>query len=413
MRLRVPIQHNNGVPLVVRGFSKSITTVDWASRYGLRLEVEYEDGGWIIGAADVGFSKSVSGWQFGYGAFFPMDKRPIKAVTVVAEFHGGANGGAETSVGWMGLALFPMAEYACKCSDGYYAQPNYLANPGSRRYTSFEYCQDNSHSPDSGCVHCGRCKAGSICGAGLLSACPPGRFSYSGQLTCTECRSGAVCVGGQITPCLPGYYAAAAEGGSDQSIMTECLACPPGFSCLSGVRSPCPAGTWYPGLPEAPSYATGGVNRLYGIGGDTVVDLGEALIRNYEVGACIPCPPGRFSQNPQSSSCDACPAGRSSNHMRDHCIDCPTGESAAEGTYPCSSCGPGFFSEGDGSSATAAAAGETGAVAVVTGAWAGVSSLPGCTACEVGKYVNTTGAAVCLQCPEGQSTGSKGLAECA
>jgi hypothetical protein len=402
MRLNVPISHNNGVPLVMRGFSKADTTVDWSTRHGLRLEVEYEDGGWIISAADVGYSHSVSGWQFGYGAFFPMDARPIKAVTVVAEFRGGANGGAATSVDWMGLALFPMAEYACKCSDGFFVEPNYLANPGSRRYRSFEHCEAAKHSEESGCAHCGRCKAGNICGGGLLSQCPPGRFSYSGQLTCTECHSGAVCNNGLITPCLPGYYAAAASGAMDRRRMTLSLECPPGFSCLHGVKTPCPAGTWFPGITEAEKWASGSVTRLYGIGGNGVANLGEALIRNYEVGACIPCPPGRLSQSPQSSSCDACPAGRTSNHMRDHCIDCPTGESVAEGAFPCSSCAPGFFSEGGGSSATAAAAGQDG----------GNSSVPGCTACAVGEYADGHGAAACLQCPAGKSNSAAGLAGC-
>ncbi len=86
-------------------------------------------------------------------------------------------------------------------------------------------------------------KAGSYCleGATKLSPCPDGKTTRGSGATsvnnCTACEGGSMCRAGVKTACWAGTYSS--EGSS------SCYPCPQGFYCTAGSKAPiaCPANT--------------------------------------------------------------------------------------------------------------------------------------------------------------------------
>ena len=59
---------------------------------------------------------------------------------------------------------------------------------------------------------------------------------------------------------------------------------------------------------------------------------------------CIPCDPGYFANETNSTACHPCPAGKTSKLGEATCFDCAAGEFVQRGAYPCASCPAGTWS---------------------------------------------------------------------
>jgi hypothetical protein len=202
---------------------------------------------------------------------------------------------------------------------------------------------------------CSACASGTYqgqTGSTVCLKCPPGKYSYAGQMACmgTICPAGKYGPEGQASPqnatcldCASGSYSATAG-------QQFCY----GFAA-TGVGWSCPSGTWGPG-------------------GQTSSD--KAICSG------TPCPAGTFGPVGQTSpvltSCSACVAGTFSG-----ALGVSTCESTSYGvcSYPCA---PGQY-------------GTAGLTGITSQYECGFL----CKFCDAGKYTNLTGQSVCQTCHQG------------
>ena len=120
-------------------------------------------------------------------------------------------------------------------------------------------------------------------------------FSFGGASECIPCKDGWVCEDGMALPILDNslYIETCST-----EICPEPLPCPTGAACMFGIKEDC----------------------LPGTSGN-----GEK---------CAFCPPGRYSDEVNSSECKCCPQGFESSHKKESCIPCAFNELS----YGCRQC---------------------------------------------------------------------------
>ena len=270
-------------PVVLRGWSKTNNSGgNW------KMTFDLHDGDTWSSQLSVPFSAGDDEWAYAAKTWRPdtPDLRNVR-VALHAPCAALTHTGGPTQFAFVGAFFDP--KLSCKCDTKYY-----LKNANGNR----EKCQ--------------YCPAASYCVDSVRYRCPEGEMSFGGSTACEPCRKGYVCENGIGVVC---------EGTSDFSdniaVDGHCdTACPAGFECRAGVATGCALGKYAPENRVVPDH----------------------------MHDCIPCDPGYFANETNSTACHPCPAGKTSKLGEATCFDCAAGEFVQRGAYPCASCPAGTWS---------------------------------------------------------------------
>ncbi|XP_044928344.1 SCO-spondin isoform X2 [Mustela putorius furo] len=291
---------------------------------------------------------------------------------------------------------------ACQvCPRSFYCKEAGLQAPSGQCPAGY-YC-DSSAGPIQD-FHLYPCPQGYFCPLGTavatLHRCPVGTYgSRRGLRSITECQlcpAGKFCaLAGLMAPtgdCAAGHWCKGGATSKDPTDGTQGLLCPAGHYCLEGAPVPtqCPPGTWSEEgnrTPEGCQDCSGG--RLCSGGhlpiwlapcypgmsctsGTVTTTPVEGLSRRscpsghfcpLEMADPSLCPPGSYASGTHTAKCYICPSGH-------YCVPglspqlCPRGFYCPEGTgLNWQPCPPGTY-----------------------GPVLGLSSLPGCQACDGGRF---------------------------
>ena len=252
------------------------------------MTFDLHDGDTWASQLSVPFSAGDDEWAYAAKTWRPdtPDLRNVR-VALHAPCAALTHTGGPTQFAFVGAFFDP--KLSCKCDTKYY-----LKNANGNR----EKCQ--------------YCPAASYCVDSVRYRCPEGEMSFGGSTACEPCRKGYVCENGIGVVC---------EGTSDFSdniaVDGHCdTACPAGFECRAGVATGCAPGKYAPESRVVPDH----------------------------MHDCIPCDPGYFANETNSTACHPCPAGKTSKLGEAACFDCAAGEFVQRGAYPCASCPAGTWS---------------------------------------------------------------------
>jgi hypothetical protein len=120
---------------------------------------------------------------------------------------------------------------------------------------------------------------------------------------------------------------------------------------------------------------------------------------------CVECGEGHFSWRVNSSKCDQCPAGSTSNNEHTTCVPCVAGTFGNNDGGGCKRCPEGEFTNSARKvkcevcpAGTTSNSANTECVDCPIGRFSH-SKNEGCFDCDVGKYSNTRGSEYCQECP--------------
>ncbi|MCB9168693.1 MAG: T9SS type A sorting domain-containing protein [Flavobacteriales bacterium] len=222
--------------------------------------------------------------------------------------------------------------------------------------------------------------------------------------------------------CDPGYYQQTTLIGAN-TVITGCTECPAGTYCPDGIQSiPCPAGRYsdQPGQSACALCAAGTFNPTLGA---TSCQACQAGYFNATPGAvlCQPCDAGSFSASSGATSCQLCPPGAYSDVVgASSCQLCTAGTfNPVPGATECFDCPAGTFGDLPGQTECQDCAegsfnpnpGASACQLCPPGAFSNVTGAVACQLCSSGTYNPIAGAIECIDCPIGTGSGV-GAIEC-
>jgi hypothetical protein len=229
--------------------------------------------------------------------------------------------------------------------------------------------------------------------------CSGGRYADAGATVCSDCPAGTSSDNGATVcfDCVAGEYQTMQYGAIQRLV---CASCPAGkFTSVSRSTScnQCAAGKW----------SNANSTTCYDVG----CSAGTYARQGFS--SCTQCEEGTFNSEAGRTSCDICPAGKSTEHKDNKigatsCTDCASGKfgcTGYTGAKGCCNCRAGKFSSSAG--ATACDTCVEGMIPNEKSSGCnpcpkGKSAAPGdatCTECPSGQYVNDFGS--CVFCPNG------------
>ncbi|DBA02263.1 TPA: hypothetical protein N0F65_007673, partial [Lagenidium giganteum] len=185
----------SGVPLVLRGFHRVVTTPKITATCSMMLKVTSVASSLAVGSsssnlssttinATVTFANNTAGeWSFQWlSVTTPWELDHADVVLTCQMSADPSAAAASVSVEWTQLGLFPDPAFACHCPRGFYNDLD-IGGIGA--------ADASSSTIDGACV---RCAAGSFCVAGIKRQCPDGTFSFGKADHCEQCRDGWICI---------------------------------------------------------------------------------------------------------------------------------------------------------------------------------------------------------------------------
>lgn len=282
---------------------------------------------------------------------------------------------------------------SCKsCPKGYYSVKH--------RYdygtTICKECKQGRYEPSEGSVECDKCRSGKYNQlfaqtSDTCKDCVAGQFSAAGVSSCDICPAGFYqdqTSQSSCKSCSVGRYIM--FPGAD--FASYCEACPEGYSTIGHFRSCtiCPVGRFNANI------------------GSTCKDCPRGKY-NFNEGAstqelCKDCPAGKYlnSLGTSSSSCKACPGGRSSDKGSPLCGPCPKGKYAGftivedKSVLECLDCSAGMYNDQKGQSSCKQC------ISGKYGTENGLQAAGRCKICEPGEYNDLNGRTSCKKCPQGR-----------
>ncbi len=246
---------------------------------------------------------------------------------------------------------------------------------------------DNDHDQGGSGTTCARCPQGTAGTDGTCQVCEAHSFTDgSGGQTCLECPAGW-----EGQPTLPGDAGPVGclpcEDGWASGLGQACYQCPSGQGPVPDQSScdPCPEG----------SVGIAGVCRVCGVGEQP----------NAQQTACVPCAADTTAAGNGTGQCTSCGPGLVPNAESSECRVCPAGEYENQALAPglCLPCPPGQFSSQPGSATCESC--QPGSVPNST------NGATGCTACTDAEGISNEFYVECLRCPLGTEPAS-GNTEC-
>ncbi|KAG2496095.1 hypothetical protein HYH03_005698 [Edaphochlamys debaryana] len=272
--------------------------------------------------------------------------------------------------------------------------------------------------------------------AAAAVACPPG-FYATPATSCTPCAKNTYRSGlDPQSACLP-----CATGSTSPEAASACTQCPAGYTIdNTGTCKPCSPNTFNP-TPGAAVNTTcqpcpDGLFALFGASACAAcppgryVPMSKADAPSPEyVGDCIDCAANTYSDEPDSRTCMACPAGTTSKPGSKACDPCPAGSYLMQedswDPVTCEPCPAGSYSMQPMSQTcrrcpfgSTSAKGSTSCELCPAGSFVDSShdsySYGNCTVCPRNTYNDKPGysGAGCKLCPAGFTAEEEGATEC-
>ena len=289
-----------------------------------------------------------------------------------------------------GMYQEAMGKTVCKyCPSGFYRSLD------SDNTMECEQCKEGRFQDHTGKSICLECAAGmyqEAMGNTICKDCPAG-FSRSldsnNTMECEQCHRGkfqnqagkSICLS-----CLVGRY-------QNKLGQTKCKDCPVGQ---------------YQNQPEQTSCKDVAAGSIAFGGRTSEIEVPRGSYINAEATDFIKCPSGWISEEPPSSSCKRCPAGKTSPNGATDCNFCTRGKfSSKSGSSMCEDCPSGFFQPREIGRSTKCEACPVGWRQPQSGQSLCVTDLLTEDMCDDSQYLNKTDMNPenwrCAQCPKGAS----------
>ena len=272
-------------------------------------------------------------------------------------------------------------------------------------------------SDDSGDVTVAVTCAASIAATGDLTlAC-----QTSGSGVDVGITSGCIdYTSGQVNANRLGNPAQTVQCAFEDHSLTSCVACPAGTECPNPTTAvipvPCPVKEYndLTGQGSCTICPAGKVCPNEGMTAAIDCPAGDTAAQGSEY--CSDCAAGTIAASAASPSCTPCDAGTKSNAALTACEQCPVGTSSSSGSATCTDCAEGTFASAAGSATctnctagyNCSGTGTVNPTKCVAGQYAPTGSAA-CYPCPEGTYQPADGQSACLDCPAGKSCAGTGL----